>query len=136
MSHILLTINHSLTLKIRPVLSPTIGSFSPELEKNGTLKCISNNFLCMLTYMLFLKKWWNYTSMYRCSSIQGKMSKEGGCECYSKYIGKNSFNYFLRILCFNRCHLATLASWPSVKAFKANFWFCPCLVDWSVRKQN
>ena len=54
---------------ICPLLSTKNKIFSPGLENNNTLKCISDNFPNMLTYMLFLKKCWNYISMYRCSPI-------------------------------------------------------------------
>ena len=32
--------------------------------------------------------------------------KEGGLECYSKYIDKNYFSHFLSMQCTNRCYLA------------------------------
>ena len=42
--------------------------------------------------------------------------KEGGWACFSKYIEENWFKCFLRIQWINRYHLATITSWPSLKA--------------------
>ena len=59
------------TGQICPVLSTRIWTLSPGLENNHTLKCWSDIFPTILTYMIMLENFQNNISVYGCSPIQG-----------------------------------------------------------------
>ena len=60
------------TGKICPLLSTKIGTFSPGLENNDTLKCWSNNNPTTLTYVVRLENCLKNISINGCSPIKGK----------------------------------------------------------------
>ena len=57
------------SIGLYPMVFLLFRTLSSGLENNDTWKCISDNFLTMLNYVLLLENCWNFISLYQCSQI-------------------------------------------------------------------
>ena len=85
------------TGQICPILSTRIWTLSPGFENNHPLKCWSDIFPTILTYMIMLENCQNNISVYSCSPIQG--TKFHSCWNLMKP-GSQSWTYLMTIYLF------------------------------------
>ena len=68
-------------------------------------------------------------------TLNADVSKEGGWECFCRYIDQNCFSYFLPIQWTDRCHLAAIRSWQQNKDTSSKWPLLVLSMLWKLLKQ-